>query len=371
MVALDRIGSPAEVEAIWRSMTVAANHSFFMSWPWIRTWLTCLPQRVQPYLMLVSHGGPIIAAAIMVRRTLRRHAVFPSRTWVLNATGDPDLDQIFIEHNGLLARAGNSTLAWNAWAESFIHDHHDWDEVQLRGVPPEALKSWEHPTTRLREEMTLTTRYVDLNTIRATGKSFLDTLGKKKRARIRYTRQIYERHGPMPVEVAQTTAQALSFFQELKVLHQRRWLQRHERGAFGYPFFETFHTRLITDHFADGIIQLLRVRAADQTVGVLYNFVYQGDVVVYQTGFNYDLVQNRNKESPGLMTHALAIDHNIACGYRRYDLLAGDSEYKQALADNCEQLWWGRIQRQRLRFRAEDGLRSAWQYVSRDLHIGN
>jgi CelD/BcsL family acetyltransferase involved in cellulose biosynthesis len=91
--------------------------------------------------------------------------------------------------------------------------------------------------------------------------------------------------------------------------------------------------------------------------------VHHGDVTVYQTGFNYSQVRSPNKESPGLLTHVMAIEHNRALGHNRYDLLAGDSEYKQALAHHSEPLWWGRVQRRRLKFSVENGLRHAWHQV--------
>jgi CelD/BcsL family acetyltransferase involved in cellulose biosynthesis len=367
MVVIHPLPSLAAVESVWRSLASATRHSFFLSWPWIRTWLACLPAHVKPHLMQIYEGDMAIAAGIVVKSTLHRRPMLSTRTWTLNATGDGDLDQIFIEHNGLLARQGFSEVAWNSWADSFLSDRDDWDEISLRGVPPAVLDAWQHPTIQLREEMVLIGRYVDLDHVRTTAPSVLNVLGKKKRAQIRYTQKTYSKHGPICVEVAADVAQAHEFLAELKVLHQQRWQSKQERGAFGYPFFEQFHSQLLTEHFGDGVIQLLRVRAGNQTVGVLYNFLHQGQVIVYQTGFNYGLVESWNKESPGLMTHALAIDHNLALGYHRYDLLAGDSAYKQALTDSSESLWWGRVQRRRLKFRAEDGLKTAWRYVAKEL----
>jgi hypothetical protein len=90
---------------------------------------------------------------------------------------------------------------------------------------------------------------------------------------------------------------------------------------------------------------------------------HQDTVLVYQTGFNYSLIESANKEAPGLLTHVLAADYNVSQGHARYDLLAGDSEYKQALANKCELLWWGRIQRRRLKFRAEDSARCLWKRI--------
>jgi CelD/BcsL family acetyltransferase involved in cellulose biosynthesis len=203
-------------------------------------------------------------------------------------------------------------------------------------------------------------RHVDLSTLRAAHTSFLKTLGKKTRAHIRHTSEVFSRYGDIKIEVAGTVEQALQYLEEMKILHQRRWAGRGQPGAFIDGHFNRFHERLITDFFASNVIQLLRVTAGSRTIGILYNFVHNSDVLVYQTGFNYDLVVAKNKESPGLLTHALAVDYNASRGYARYDLLAGDSEYKRALAKESSELWWGTVQRDSLKFRVERLLQQVW-----------
>jgi hypothetical protein len=287
-------------------------------------------------------------------------------TWILNATGDPELDQIFIEYNGLLVQADRASSAWKSWADYFKSDcNGGWDEIQLRGIRPAMLEAWKDPDLRFCEEMKLTGRYVDLNELRLSSAPFVDGMAKKRRARIRHTQELYEKLGALQFEVARNKQQAAEFLAELKLLHQNRWETRSVRGAFDYPFFHKFHIELIDKHFDDGVIQLMRLRAGQVTIGVLYNFVHNGDVTVYQTGFNYSQVRSPNKESPGLLTHVMAIEHNRALGYKRYDLLAGDSDYKRALSNKTVELWWGRVQKRRLKFYTEATMRSVWRYVTR------
>lgn len=342
-------------------MTRVAPHSFFLSWPWIRTWLACLPASVKPHLMTITRDSLPIALAVLVRSTLSRLGVIRSRAWALNATGHEHLDQIFIENNGLLVREGHEASAWTLWADSFLEEREDWDEIVLRGISPALLHTWRRPNLRLRQDMLLTSRHVDLDPTRSGSRSFVPGLGKKTRAHIRDTLAAFTKHGPISLEVARSSAEALVYFGELKALHQQRWASRGVPGAFDYPFFETFHTALIHHHFDEGVIQLLRVKAGERTVGVLYNFIHANEVLVYQTGSNYSLVESRNKQSPGLLTHALAIEHNTALGHRRYDFLAGDGQYKQVLSNGSGELWWGAVQQSRVKFRLEDRLKTGWR----------
>jgi CelD/BcsL family acetyltransferase involved in cellulose biosynthesis len=174
--------------------------------------------------------------------------------------------------------------------------------------------------------------------------------------KVRQTRTAFEKLGPLTTHAAASSEEAAQLFAEMKELHESRWQAiGGGRGAFTYPMFERFHSMLIARHFSAGCLQLFKVAAGEATVGILYNFVHRGHVLQYQSGLNYALI-NRN-ESPGLLTHALSVDYNVAQGMTRYDLLVGDSQYKRSLAPNAYELWWGVVQQDRYKFRAEEWLR--------------
>jgi CelD/BcsL family acetyltransferase involved in cellulose biosynthesis len=353
--------APAEAEHLWRSLAPQSPHRFFTSWHWIGTWLANLPRHVEPYLLTIREGDLPIAAGVLVPRRARR-GLFAVRNWALHATGDVQFDQIFIEYNDLLIREGFSETARGCWAEFFARQLSGWDEIELRGVDPGTLAAWNLPGVQIRTGMELTARFANLDKVRADGRPYLEQLGSSTRARVRATQRSFEsRQGPLQLEVAATIEQAFAFFAELKQLHQQHWTGKGELGAFAYPFFMQFHSALIHECFASGQIQLLRVRAGEHTVGVLYNFVYQGEVLMYQSGLNYALVENRNKQSPGLLVNVMAVQHNTDLGHRCYDLLAGDGQYKQSLANDAAPLWWGAVQRTSWKIQAEDALRWLWR----------
>jgi CelD/BcsL family acetyltransferase involved in cellulose biosynthesis len=227
----------------------------------------------------------------------------------------------------------------------------------LSGIRPELLEHWRRPGLQIREHARRVARFVDLESLRCQGKSCAEAVSANSRRRLRKTRQALEGRGPMVVEVASNRTQALEFLAELKDLHNRRWADREGGSAFAQPIFEAFAVELIATHFDLGIVQLLRVRAGKVTVGVLYNFVYRGRVLQYQSGIHYGCVAGN--EAPGLLTHALAIDYNAAQGHAHYDMLAGDSQYKRSLATGETTLWWGTIERQRPGWRLECALRWA------------
>jgi CelD/BcsL family acetyltransferase involved in cellulose biosynthesis len=98
-------------------------------------------------------------------------------------------------------------------------------------------------------------------------------------------------------------------------------------------------------------VQLLRVRAGDKPIGYLYSFVRAGRLFVYQSAFDYLLLEKHGK--PGLVTHTLAIQHNAARGHVYYDLLAGESQYKATISTVSEPMTWSIWRKPALRFAAE------------------
>jgi CelD/BcsL family acetyltransferase involved in cellulose biosynthesis len=148
-------------------------------------------------------------------------------------------------------------------------------------------------------------------------------------------------------------------------LHARRWAARGMRGAFADPWFERFHRRLILSRLAHGEIQLVRVRSGGTTLGCLYNLVYRGRVMFYQSG----LASFEDKHvKPGYICQAAAIEYNALAGHSTYELLGGNATYKDNLATGANRLLWLRVQRPAVRFATsvEDNVRR-WY----DLIVGN
>jgi hypothetical protein len=303
-------------------------------------------------LLTISARGKPVALAILVKRTIWRYKLIPVRTWVLNATGNPRFDSICTEHNGLLATANSEQAAWDEVLDYFATRDHDWDEFQLNGVPPWLTDAWARRGMALRQTRLDIGRFLDLERVRMSAHgSCMGMLAPRVRTRLRHTLAAVERRfGPVAITAPATVREAHSFFGELKELHIKRWRGQPYGDAFDIPFFERFHNNLIDCCFADDFVQLVRVKAGLTTLGLLYNFTYQGRVSFYQSGINYAAAERG--DSIGLLVHALLIDYNARQGHAIYDMLAGDAQYKRALASLTVPLWWGELQADRRKLRA-------------------
>jgi CelD/BcsL family acetyltransferase involved in cellulose biosynthesis len=326
------------VERVWNSL---ACPSYFLSWGWVENWLACLPREVTPPLAIWNSGA---TAAFLARRLAVRHHVVASRALHLNVTGVPRFDELWIEYNGVAG--AEPTLA-----ELVAELPRGWDELVLPGVRAEAfggMAAGDRGGYRVVVARHVPAYYVDLARVRAGG--FLPLLSGQTRSQIRRAQKTA---GPLEVEVAGDVRRAIAIYDELSELHGVQWRAKGMVGAFADPWFDRFHRRLVATRFAAGEIQLVRVRAGGTTLGCLYNLVWQGRVLQYQTGLR---MTDDARAKPGFVCHTAAIEHSAAAGLAVYDLLAGDMRYKKSLSTGLDWLSWCVVQRPRLRFALEDRL---------------
>jgi len=361
MTAIDLItigiAERSRIRDVWCGLEAASRPPYFLAWPWVETWLDALPPSAAVVLHVARRAGAPVAAFFLGARTQWRHRVLRSRALHWNQTGHREHDELCIEYNGIVHDGAPPPIT-----EILARLPGGWDEIYLpaldadgpvaRGLAADPARLW------MRIDRRVPCPMVDLAKVRDAG-DYLKLLGGSTRSQIRRAQKLYGARGKLALDVASSPAEARAIFDELVALHRRSWSERGQAGAF-LPFVHGFHERLIERRFSAGEIQLLRVRAGDATVGCLYNLVWQGDVSFYQSGLAYE---TDSKLKPGLVCHALAIDHDARAGHRWYDFLAGESRYKQSLATDARALVWLRIQQPRLRFVLEDVARIMRDHV--------
>jgi CelD/BcsL family acetyltransferase involved in cellulose biosynthesis len=337
------------VEATWRLLEARAQPPYFLTWGWIENWLACLAPGDRPELATFrSDDGPV-AACFLARRRVRRRHLLPTRTMFVNATGIPHIDDLCLEHNALLGAPD----ARVSLTEVLRLLPGGWDELQIAALDRDAMDLEAGPHHLVHVEREVAAPYVELAAVRARG-DYAALLGSNTRAQLRRSRRRLGERGDLRLEVARDAEHARAIYDELVALHTARWRERGQPGAFADPWVDGFHRRLIAQRFAHGEIQLLRLRAGARTVGCAYNLISSGRVLFYQSGLaRFDDAAIK----PGYALHAAAIEHAAHAGHAVYDLLAGDTRYKRALATDAAPLLWVRIQRKLIRFAVEEQLR--------------
>lgn len=340
----------ARAADVWTSLPAP---SFFTSWGWIGTWLAALPHR-NVQLVVLREGSHVVAAGCLGELRTFRRGVVPIRSLHLNSVGIERFDDLIIEYNGFTGREPRLLDLLDRLAGELA-----WDELVLPGVRESSFGGIADLEGRYRLvfERRSPVRFVDLEASRAKG--YLAQLSSNTRQQVKRAQKIA---GAVTLDVARDPAEAIAVYDELRVLHTAMWRDKGHPGAFTDPWVDRFHRQLIASRFSAGEIQLLRVRTGAITHGCLYNFVWRGRVLQYQTGFR---PAADSKDKPGYVCHTAAIEHCAASGLSVYDFLAGDHRYKDSLSTGNAELVWCKVQRPRWRFALEDRLVDLVRHVRR------
>jgi CelD/BcsL family acetyltransferase involved in cellulose biosynthesis len=322
------------LERQWRALDQSGSHSFFASWPWISAVLGQAPPGVA--VLKATRGGSLAGLALCRRR-------WPGQTW-FNALGDRALDGVMIEHNGFAVPGAEDLALIPALLDGFATGGMGTELVipgmARRVAVPEGL--------------------IVLEETRKAYRTALSGLGPdgiaavlSRNARQQLRRSLRDFGGELRVDVARDTATALDWFERMKQLHIRSWSRRGRANAFDNRSFEPFHRAVISAGATEGCVDLMRITAGERVLGYLYNFVRNGVVHAYQSGFSDDDPGLR----PGYVCHALAIGHYARAGRQCYDFLAGTNRLKQSFGTECYEMVWRRYRRPTLAFRLDDFLR--------------
>ena len=359
---------PEEIRQAWLDLQDCADCSYFLSWSWIGTWLQQIAIALNPVVVRVWHEDQIVGLAVFVPRDIKRRLFFHASALFLNEYPFEHSNMV-IEYNGLLAARGHEAAVYAEILGHLLQDYGRFDEFHFGAIAegPDMDRlvqaAGKHAGLLIDDESTAW--HVDLDALEPGIDAFLATLSKNRRAQLRRSIRLYEEQGPLGMDVARDPEQALAFLDGLKVLHTERRRSKGEEGAFANSRWEQFHRSLIADRFGAGEVQMIKVSTPEMTIGYLYNFIWRRHVYVLQTGFR---TGHDKRDQPGYIVHALAIVHNRDQGMVAYDLMHGDAVYKKILCNCSQTLFWGVLQRRRLKFSIE---RLMVDVVRRYRQVGN
>ncbi len=318
-----RVRGVADIGALegpWRDLEQRSACSFFQSW----TWVGCLAAErfPNPVLVEATDAGRTVALGLfnLVGRRL-----------FLGESGSDDLDCPYVEQNGILTEAGREEELTELCLRASIRSRH----AVLSGVGEPVVAAARRAAGLVAIRRGQESPYVDLAAIRESGGSYLAERSANTRQQVRRSDRLY---APVVRERAATEGAAHSMLDEMAVLHRAAWLERGKPGSFAAPFFGRFHHTLIERGFSPGQIAIEKFSSGGITIGILYNFVWRGQMLAYQSGFVFRRDDSHAK--PGLTCHRAAIEDALLQGLDRYDFLAGEDRYKLSLADRFHRQFW-------------------------------
>ncbi len=338
----------------WRDLQARADCSFFQSWHWIGAWIEALGQT--PPVLIGRRNSTIVLLATLTPFRRREPPFFADAAF-LNGTGIHAIDIITIEYNGFLIDRDGAAETDHA-AMSFLLGGPRLAGKRLGELHLRGIASGQEPDSQgwlVSRPGRRPSYRIDLDALRASGRNYLDTLSANTRQQIRRSARLYEAQGELRLRRARNPEEQQEFVAGLRELHQATWIARGDRGSYGWPFFTRFHDILCARGFEDGSIELLRLDSGARAIAYIYNFLWRGEALFYQSGL---VREDDAKLKPGMVAHTLAIEDHLARGSRTYDFMAGENRYKASLGTRGPDIQYLLYQRPRLPARIETGLRA-------------
>jgi len=338
----------------WTKIQSTRNVPFFLTWSWIRIWI----EIYNPKYLVVSaeYQNQVVAIGLLTYSKDFRHKFVFSNQLRLHQIGDPLMDQIWMEYNDFLCFEKHQVKAVNACLKALEHEMFEWDEIVLSMMSlkrgQEITQYYEHAFIDIHRNCYA----ANLKNIKASGKNYLQSLRANTRYQIRRSMRHYsEKYGELDMEIARNRDKALDFFREAGPLHIERW----DDSGYRNEMFIKFHENLIREA-DDHQIDLIRLRAGNTTIAIMYFHIVDKNVYFYLHGLKYD---DDAKLKPGLVAHSFATQYYLDAGMDKYDYMGGYSQYKLQLAERIEDLVTVCIQKPKLRFTIENLGRNIKQFV--------
>lgn len=343
----------------WRELESRSDsHSFFLSWHWIGNWLRCIPPHIKPMVLRITGEGVLVGLAILCKGNGPILRFARLNQMLINVAGDPELDDIAIEYNGFLSASGMDDTITRAGLEWLMRSYVPNQTLRLDGINEHLSEIAIATALPLGRQPHLLSfhpaPFVDLVAIRDSGKDYLSHLSRNTRQSLKRTIRHFENIGPLEYHVASTLDEALAIYADLEVAHQANWHARGKPGAFALAVLKRFHLALISSAFAGGYIEIARISAGGQPIGYLYNFIWRGTVLAYQSGFCYS---EGETSRPGYVSHYMAIISALSKNRNIYDFMAGQRQHKSSLSTGTQNLSWLQLRAQTPLVRLENVLR--------------
>ncbi len=300
-----------ELEPEWNALLKSsASDTIFLTWEWQATWWEHLGEGELRVAAFRDDAGALAGIAPLFRRADQ-----------LALVGGVEVS----DYLDLIAARGREPEVYAACADLLASaDFAGWTRVQLSNIPAESpihahfesiarARGW-----RVESRQEEVAPFIELP---ATWDAYLETLDKKQRHELRRKmRRIAEvPHRWLTLDRTEDIAAGVRDFIEL---HKK---SRPDKNVFMDARMQDFFAAMARVLHARGWLELAFLEIEDARAASIFNFVYNNDVLVYNSGYD---PENFRAHSPGVVLFAFSLQDAIAARRRRYDFLQGNEEYK-------------------------------------------
>jgi CelD/BcsL family acetyltransferase involved in cellulose biosynthesis len=313
----------------WQTLQVQGEGDFFMSWHWIGNWLAQAPKSY--FVLKATQDGIVVGLAVLfINKAIKMKCIPVTELW-LNKTGQPKLDQIWIEYNDFLIRASDQDDIRKAMLLAIAEQHKSWQQFNI-GLSEDKVITQSAETLNLAQtNISVSKGYkVDIKSLQEASSDYSTVLSKNTLRQIKRSESLLREQGELIFHIAQDETTKKRYFNEISTLHIKKWQKTEDGSGFSNPKFVEFHRGLLLGSFSNEHTELCQLSLNNKTLGYLYNFRWQGKTYFYLSALE-KFEDNRIKV--GLLLHYMMIQVCIERGDISYDFLCGDARYKNSLSN--------------------------------------
>lgn len=299
----------------------SSNKAITQTWEWLYTWWEYYGNERKLFIIVGFEDSKIIGIApfAVQNEDTEYFKLFHYKTIWLLGSGKTTDRNITSDYLDLIILQGKEKAFVNALIK-FIVDLHNWDEIILENISSESivlgLLKKAAQSHGLIFQITKTAPSI-LIKLPDNWDAYLKSIHSSLRYKIRRGRKEFSKLKGT-YHLVRSESELHRAFNDLETLHQYRWQNKGQPGAFSSPTWKAFHKKIMPLMFKNGWLKLSFLKLDGIPVAANYNFVYDNKIHFFQSG----LIPHENKHiRVGLLLHSYCIEEAINEGYIEYDFL--------------------------------------------------
>lgn len=252
-------------------------------------------------------------------------------------------DGVCSEYMGFIALPGYEEAVARSFVDNIVSGRFgNWHEVLLGAMNSDqatmalARVNFARHGLRCDDRKIMNGYYIKLP---ETMDAYLQSISSSRRYRIKNSLSRFEEwaaeRGGWRLERAVTPDQLEAGLAILKELHQERWNNEGNEGAFYSPRFVAFHRDYILSRAGSGNVEIAWLVVGNSPVAAIYVVRNGKKVLAYQYG---RAIGMPNRVRVGIVMNALMIKAAIERCDEEFDFLGGDSRYKVDFATGARRI---------------------------------
>jgi CelD/BcsL family acetyltransferase involved in cellulose biosynthesis len=318
----------ARLSADWNALAERTCNEPFFRYEFVQTWFENFSPRASLRVLVAHEADGRLAAVLPLFEQRTRLSGIPVRIWAApNNTHSARFDLLADDRHD----AARAFL-------SYLRQSKSWDLLRLSEIPPDG-RAWQLYDAARRNGCPVGVYESQRSTfikLPRTVEELQASLGSKFRGNLRRRRTHLEQKGSVRLEHITGGPELEAKLEECFAIEQSGWKGRRGDAANGDPSIHGFFSTLAQRAARNGSLSLFRLLLNDRPIAFHYGLVRDGVFSLPMTSFDESL----RDCSPGHLITEDVLKHCIESGYREFDFLGCDLDWKRAWSETSRQHTW-------------------------------